>query len=160
MFIQLVDTVNLRIKVMNNFQKITAVLATTAVFVYTSPAAQAVELTVKITGPKSTLGKMGCALFASADGFPFDTSKANAQVVPVDAATTTCLFSNIAVGTYAVGVVHDLNGNEKVDKNFLGVPTESWAVSNNISHLLRAPTFEEAAFKLDGNLQINLRLVH
>jgi uncharacterized protein (DUF2141 family) len=145
---------------MNNVKKITAALAAVGTFIYLSPAAQAVELTVKITGPKSTLGKMGCALFASADGFPFDKSKANAQVVPVDAIITTCVFSNIATGTYAVGVVHDLNGNEKVDKNLFGVPTESWAVSNNISHRLRAPTFEEAAFKIDGNLQINLRLVH
>jgi uncharacterized protein (DUF2141 family) len=145
---------------MNNVKKITAIFASVATFSYTSSAAQAVELTVKITGSKSTLGKMGCALFASADGFPFDKSKAIAQVVPVDAIMTTCVFLNVVAGTYAVGVVHDLNGNEKVDKNFLGVPTESWAVSNNISHRLRAPTFEEAAFKLDGNLQINLRLVH
>jgi uncharacterized protein (DUF2141 family) len=122
--------------------------------------AHAADLTVNIAGAKSTQGKIACALYAVETGFPFDTSKATTQLVPVALGGSICKFTDLKQGTYAVGIVHDLNGNERVDTNIFGVPQESWAVSNNVSHKLRAPTFSEASFKIEQNIEINLRLVH
>jgi uncharacterized protein (DUF2141 family) len=51
-------------------------------------------------------------------------------------------------GSYAVSIGHDLNGNKRVDTNFIGLPTEQWGVSNNARPSLRAPRFDEAVFKV------------
>jgi uncharacterized protein (DUF2141 family) len=73
-----------------------------------------------------------------------------------DAKGVTCNFSDLADGSYAVSVSHDLNGNKKVDTNFLGMPTESWGVSNNARPSLRAPRFDEAVFKVVAGKDMTL----
>ncbi len=65
-----------------------------------------------------------------------------------DAKGVTCRYSDVPEGSYAVSIGHDLNGNRRVDANFIGLPTEQWGVSNNARPNLRAPRFDEAMFKL------------
>jgi uncharacterized protein (DUF2141 family) len=111
----------------------------------------AAEIVVNVSGIGAAAGEIGCALFRSADGFPMDSSKARQQWLPANTKGVTCRFDEVTDGSYALSVSFDLNGNKKVDTNFLGIPTEPWGVSNNVRPSLRAPTFEEAAFKvIDG----------
>jgi uncharacterized protein (DUF2141 family) len=44
--------------------------------------------------------------------------------------------------------VHDENGNGKLDKNFVGVPSEGHGVSNNKTYALSAPKWNESSFTL------------
>ncbi len=104
------------------------------------------ELVVKVAGVSQPLGQIGCSLFATPNGFPMDTSTARSQWQPADAKGVTCRFSDLSAGKYAVSVGHDLNGNQKVDTNFIGMPTEQWGVSNNVRPSLRAPRYDEAVF--------------
>ena len=106
------------------------------------------DLTIKVSGIADSRGEIGCALFRGGDGFPMDSAKAKQIWLRADAKGVACNFSDLAEGNYAVSVSHDLNGNKKVDTNFLGMPTESWGVSNNARPSLRAPRFDEAAFKV------------
>lgn len=71
-----------------------------------------------------------------------------------------CEFTDLAAGTYAVSAAHDRNGNGKTDRNFVGIPSEPWAVSNNVRPTLRAPRFAESALTLanDEIKQIELQL--
>ena len=57
-------------------------------------------------------------------------------------------FEDLPYGTYAITILHDENGNLKVDANFLGIPKEGYGFSNNARNLFRAPKFEEAKFEL------------
>lgn len=115
-----------------------------------SPAAAA-ELVVAVTGIQSATGEVGCALFPSAQGFPMERGSAVMQWQPAKPAGVTCRFEGLKAGTYAVAISHDLNGNRVTDTNFLGIPREDWGVSNDIRPTMRAPRFEEAAFRLaDG----------
>lgn len=127
-----------------------------------SPACQGADLVVNIGGLKSTDGFLGCALFAEslADRFPLDVSKATTQRAPAGAGSMRCEFVGLPAGRYAVSASHDVNGNGKPDRNFVGLPTEPWAVSNNVRPTLRAPRFAEAALQLaaDEVKQIELRL--
>jgi uncharacterized protein (DUF2141 family) len=110
-----------------------------------------VVVRVAVAGPKATTGRVGCSLFAAAKGFPLDISGAQTQWQPAGGSEIVCRFSGVTDGTYAVGVLQDLNGNNQADTNVFGAPTEPWGVSNNIRHRLRAPRFEEAAFRVtDG----------
>ncbi len=130
--------------------------------VYT--VAQGADLVVTVTGVKTADGSLGCALFAQAlaDKFPLDLSQAVTQRAPAKAGSMRCEFLGLAAGRYAASASHDINGNGKPDRNFVGLPTEPWAVSNNVRPNLRAPRFAEAAFDLaaDEVKQIELRLAN
>lgn len=127
-----------------------------------SPGLQAAEVIVQVRGAASDAGSVGCSLFTSAQGFPMDSRSALQQWVPVFRGAAMCRFDAVSPGTYAVSVGHDLNGNRRVDTNFLGFPTEGWGVSNNVVPALRAPRFDEAAFKVQGEapVALDIRLVN
>ncbi len=40
-----------------------------------------------------------------------------------------CDFEDISPGTYALAVIHDENGNGKLDTNWVGIPTEGYGFS-------------------------------
>jgi uncharacterized protein (DUF2141 family) len=61
------------------------------------------------------------------------------------------VFENIPPGNYAVILLHDEDGNGRLNKNFLGIPTESYGFSNGAHGFLSPPKFKDAAFTLDGS---------
>ena len=61
-------------------------------------------------------------------------------------------------GSYAIALYIDLNGNKKIDKNFLGIPKEQYGFSNNAMGTLSAPTFEQAQFIVAGATVQNINL--
>lgn len=101
-------------------------------------------------------GEVGCALFASAEGFPNEANKSRGVRLPASGTTTTCTFDDIAPGTYAVAAFLDTNGNQLSDRNFVGMPTEPWGVSNGVRPRLRAPRFAEAAFTVTAGQRMTL----
>ena len=116
--------------------------------VATIGASRAAEVVIRVSGLSEPLGQVGCSLFAGTAGFPMDNTSARNLWLPADAKGVTCRFNDVPEGTYAVSIGHDLNGNKRVDTNFIGLPTEQWGVSNNARPPLRAPRFDEASFKV------------
>jgi len=55
---------------------------------------------------------------------------------------------------YAIAVFHDTNNNQKLDKNFFGIPKEGYGFSNNARGFLGPPDFDEAGFLLDRENKI------
>jgi uncharacterized protein (DUF2141 family) len=141
--------------------KSTALSLAVAVFLLTAPA-WAASVVVTVSDVKSDQGSVGCALFAAAAAaqFPLDLSRAVTQRTAAQPGRIRCEFLDLAPGSYAVSAAHDINGNGKTDRNFVGLPTEPWAVSNQVRPLLRAPRFDEAVFTLaaDEVKQLELRL--
>ena len=121
-------------------------------------------LTVRVTGARNTKGKIGVTLFQNAQGFPDDTSKAIRQEsVGIDPKTMSAqvIFKDLPQGTFAISVLHDENGNGKMDKNLVGMPKEGYGASNNPSKKRRAPTFDEAKFSLNASEQtIEITLIY
>jgi uncharacterized protein (DUF2141 family) len=128
------------------------------------PSAHAAELTVEVIGVASAEGSVGCALFGRgvAEQFPLAQEAAIRMRHPAKPGTVQCVFRDLSAGEYAVSAAHDLNDNGQTDRNFVGLPTEPWAVSNNVRPTLRAPRFAEAAFTLAATdtRRIELRLQH
>ena len=141
-------------------QKIVLVVLGGLGLLYGAVPASAGSLEVVVSGIKTDKGEIGCALFATADGFPMDNAQAKQFWIPAANAGVTCVFENLPPGTYAVAVSHDLNGNKKLDTNFLGLPVEDWGVSNNARPSLRAPSFDEARFQISdsGKTAISIRI--
>jgi len=118
--------------------------------------ALAADVVVNVTGISDARGAIGFALFPDSRGFPMDNSGAKALWLPADPKGVSCRYADLPDGTYAVSVSHDLNGNRRTDTNFLGIPTEAWGVSNNARPAMRAPRFDEAAFKVVGGQSVTI----
>lgn len=116
-------------------------------------------LVVKGSGTSNNAGTFRCLLFLGETGFPRDPSKAKQMDNGTIAANTgTCKFENLPAGTYAVSTFHDKNNNSKLDTGIFGAPTEKYGFSNNASKPFSPPDFSQAAFKLQGNGQITIKL--
>jgi uncharacterized protein (DUF2141 family) len=70
----------------------------------------------------------------------------------------TRLSTEIPNGFYAIALFIDVNGNKKLDKNFLGIPKEQFGFSNNAMGTLAAPTFNQAKFNIEGRAVQNIKL--
>ena len=111
----------------------------------TAPVA---SLSVAVTDLRNTKGHLRLGAFDRAKGFPRERDAAVLwKSLPADS-TDKAFALDLPPGRYAVVILHDENGNKKLDENFLGVPKEGYGVSNNPKPRFRAATFEEAAFEL------------
>ena len=125
-----------------------AIIFSAATFFGMIVSVHAGDLTVQIRGVKEPTGVIGCALFNKEAGF---TKRSSAIALSGEKASVkgnTCIFKGLTEGNYAVAVLHDTNGNQKMDFSALGFPTEDWGMSNNVRPALRAPTFKESAFNV------------
>ncbi|HEV2566150.1 MAG TPA: DUF2141 domain-containing protein [Microvirga sp.] len=52
-------------------------------------------------------------------------------------------IQNVKPGSYAIAVFHDINGNGKLDRSFIGLPNEPYGFSNDVGR--RGPPSFEAA---------------
>jgi uncharacterized protein (DUF2141 family) len=120
-------------------------------------------LTIRVIGARNDKGKIRVALFRSAEGFPGDASKAfRLENAPIDPHTLSSqiVLTGIPSGQYAVSLFHDENMNEKLDKNFMGIPKEGYGASNNPGRKMRAPTFEEARFSHQTDQSLEIKLIY
>jgi uncharacterized protein (DUF2141 family) len=125
------------------------------------PSVPPASVTVRVVDTKHTDGSAGVALWTAAEGFPEEIEHAIRTVyVPVVDGDASTVFDELEPGRYAVTVFNDRNGNEEFDKNWVGMPTESWGVSNNARPRLRAPRFDEAVFDIPSGastIEIEIR---
>lgn len=106
-------------------------------------------------------GNVVCRLFHSEPDFPRGPAGNLRTKVVVGKGTTRCVFKDVAPGAYAITVIHDENDNGKLDKNFIGMPTEGYGVSNNRTYATKAPIWSECKFAVtrgkNPELGISLR---
>ncbi|HTV14223.1 MAG TPA: DUF2141 domain-containing protein [Acidobacteriaceae bacterium] len=118
-------------------------------------------LRIHVTGFRNNHGKAGGTIFASADGWPEQTSKAVVHgPFPIVDGQAMEEF-HLPAGKYAVAVIHDENSNHKLDRNFLGIPKEGFGFANNPRVALSAPSFAAAATQVSCPVtQIEVRLIY
>ena len=61
-----------------------------------------------------------------------------------------CVFNDVPAGTYAATGYHDKNDNSKLDRNFLGIPSEDFTFSSGARAGLGPPSFDDADFSYEG----------
>lgn len=124
----------------------------------------AATLTIHVTGARNAKGQIRVALFQGAKGFPSDASQAiqtQAAAIDPQSLSAQIVFTGLHEGVYAVSIFHDENMNQKLDKNFLGVPKEGYGASNNPKKKMGPPDFEETNFQLNGQAQsLEIKLMY
>jgi acyl-CoA reductase-like NAD-dependent aldehyde dehydrogenase/uncharacterized protein (DUF2141 family) len=119
------------------------------------------HLTVNVRLTDDAHGDMAYLVFSSPSGFPGDRNKAFKHgFLPIPAgAQQMHIDTDLPPGTYAVSVYEDLNGNHKLDHNFLGIPQEPVGASNNPKARVGPPRFDECSFHIgttSKNITISL----
>ncbi len=107
-------------------------------------------ISIRIDNIRNTEGTLDIALFRSEKGFPDEPEKAFALTSVTSAsAPEEIVIENIPYGTYALSILHDENGNRKMDKTWIGKPKEGFGTSNNPKIRFGPPEFDESGFVLD-----------
>jgi uncharacterized protein (DUF2141 family) len=120
--------------------------------------AQTGTLTVEISEIQGREGEISVGLYTSSENFPETDKSYNGRIKKVTGEKAVATFQDVPVGTYAIAVFHDANSNSKLDTNFLGIPNEGYAFSNNVLGTFGPPDFEDASFKLDGDKTVEIKM--
>lgn len=142
------------------FQRFARRLGAAMVMVAMLPAASPVSsLDLEVTKVRSEKGMLRVCLTADPDNFPGCLDDANAVTRSVDAGTRNIHFRGLAPGDYAISVIHDENGNARLD-TFAGIPREGFGFSRNPAIGFGPPRFSAARFELEmagGNQEVRMR---
>ena len=110
------------------------------------------DLTISILSLHDTEHDVYIAVSRKTDGFPDKPDMAKAIIVkPAGKNNISITVTDLPYGKYAILVFQDMNGNKKLDKNFLGIPTEPFAFSNNYKPMFSAPRWEDCEFEYSAN---------
>lgn len=92
-------------------------------------------------------------------GYAKDANPVAFADVPAKTGTTVVTMTNIPPGEYGVMVYQDVNGNDRTDSNFLGIPREPYGFSRNAKPFLSKPGFDDVKFTVTaGENSQTLRL--
>ena len=138
-------------------------LSSLALLLMTPPLLGA-QLTVTVTGLGEP-GQIHLAIYESAavfEGDRGDTGGPQAGIItgaiePAGPEDFTATFE-LPGGTYAVGVFHDMDGDEALSKNFLGIPKEPFGFSNNVRGRFGPPSFKDASISITADTAIIIAL--
>jgi UDP:flavonoid glycosyltransferase YjiC (YdhE family)/uncharacterized protein (DUF2141 family) len=110
------------------------------------PVTNEIRFSAPVDGSK---GHVVCALFRK-DGWlktPVQWKKVGIQNQEAE-----CVFTSVPPDVYGISAFHDENDNEKLDTNFLGIPTESWCTSRDAKAYFGPPSFDDAKFRYAGGV--------
>jgi len=138
-------------KIYNRIKSLCTLLFLLVIGVLQSQDKPKTMIQLEITGIKNNTGFIQVAVFKSDTDFDKDIF---IKVIAVPASSEVQVsIPNLEVGKYAIAVYHDENKNQKLDKNFVGIPKEGYGFSNNAVGKLGPPKFSETSFSLDTNLK-------
>lgn len=120
-----------------------------ALLVGATPVAR---LDVPIDRLRSAKGMLRVCLTADPANFPACVDDADAVTRSVPAGSPLVRFTGLPRGAYAVAVIHDENGNARLD-TFAGIPREGFGFSRNPAIRFGPPQFTAARFVIDSEAE-------
>ena len=127
-------------------------------------AANADELIVRVDNIKEA-GEIHIAIYDSAEAFEADRGEKGGAAPGITQGTIEMVEPGSVIyryelppGTYAIGIFHDANLNNQLDNYLFGVPREQYGFSNNARGFMGPPSFDDAAFSVEGKTEISIGL--
>jgi uncharacterized protein (DUF2141 family) len=116
------------------------------------------QLVINLSGLRNTKGQVLLAVHSQSQSFPDKVENALIRK-NIPASQSAISIEKMVSGTYAISVIHDEDGDGDLDKNFIGIPTEGFGVSQNVRTMIGAPDFEDCQFELKTSpLQLNIKM--
>jgi uncharacterized protein (DUF2141 family) len=111
-------------------------------------------LTIQVPNLRNTRGEVRAAIFQPDSGFPKKLEAAYRRAVAtMEGNEARIVFELLEPGDYAVVVVHDENGNGKLDTNAFGIPKEGYGFSRNAKGRFGPPSFQAARITMGTSPQ-------
>jgi uncharacterized protein (DUF2141 family) len=122
-----------------------------------TPAELRGELRVKVTGLRSDAGALRWGLFDKKETFATKDGPIRKGVRPLKNGQCEFTIPDLAYGTYALIVGHDVNGDGQIDQNPFSA--ELKGISNYTAKILWFPDFNKAKFRFDpGHASVEIRV--
>ncbi len=127
-------------------------------FICLSLAIHAEELTLELKNVNSDKGEMLIAIHNRAETFLKNEQKPFRQSINKLPIQNNQIIFEVPKGEYSITLFHDLNSNQKLDKNFLGIPTEPFGFSKNPRLFFGPPSYEESLIPIHQNKKVVIEL--
>jgi uncharacterized protein (DUF2141 family) len=122
------------------------------------------SLIVEVGGFNNQAGQVCASLFTNSQGFPNNRKNVvQRQCTKITSIPIALTFTNLKAGSYAVAVIHDLNGDSTLNRNDLGMPIEGYGFSRNPETQTGPPKYNDSAILVAGsntNVQIQLKYLN
>jgi uncharacterized protein (DUF2141 family) len=107
-------------------------------------------VTVEISGLQDAQGNVYIAVYDSDDTWLGDEVVLRKKVAIADALDGELVRTELQLplGEYALSVFYDRDDDGELDTNFIGIPKEPVALSNNATASFGPPSYEDAVFVL------------
>lgn len=107
-------------------------------------------LTLEISGLTNAQGNIYIAVYDNEDDWLSEDVAASKEVDIQSALSEDFVVTELVlpVGEYALSIFYDANGNGELDTNFIGMPKEPIALSNNARPKFGPPKYKDAKFDL------------
>jgi uncharacterized protein (DUF2141 family) len=107
-------------------------------------------ITVQLTGFENDQGTVKLCVCRTEDEYTGNAKEFCTASTEIKNRRAEWIFERMPRGSYSIKVFHDENGNSRLDKDFLGVPTERYGFSNNARGQYGPPPFVKTAFTLNS----------
>jgi uncharacterized protein (DUF2141 family) len=120
-----------------------------AALLFLPAASPTFDLQIDVQKLRSQKGVLRICLTARPQSFPDCKNDARALSRSVPATQTVVKFDGLAPGSYAAAIIHDENGNARLD-TLMGIPREGFGFSRNPAIRFGPPKFDSARFTVDA----------
>ena len=122
-----------------------------------SASVAAATLTVTVANIAAEAGQVRIAVYDKETWLSTERWVARQLVSPTGA--TIAASFELPPGTYAVAVLHDVNGNGRMDYRWMRLPKEPYGFSNGVVPRFGPPRFEDCSFAVaDEDVRITIEL--
>lgn len=118
------------------------------------------DLKIKITNIKKVKGNIKLGIFNNSTSFLEPGKEYKSITKKVTGNEVTFTLSNLPKGTYAFSLFQDVNSDEKCNLNFIGIPVEPYAFSNNFKPKFSKPDFKDCDIEVTKDELVTIKLIH
>lgn len=135
------------------------IAGTVSLMVFVSVLVSGAVIEVQVNNLDSEKGQVVIGLYGAGDKFPETGKEMEGLILELGSEKPKGTFSSLPPGDYAVSLFHDANRNGKLDKNFMGIPTEGYGFSKNAYNWYGGvPEFDQASFELEKGETVRLEV--
>jgi uncharacterized protein (DUF2141 family) len=118
------------------------------------------SIVLKILEIKNEQGTIKCSLHNNKNNFPSDYKKSVMNIqTTITKLGAIVIFDKTPYGVYAISCFHDENNDEKLKKNFWGIPKEGIGVS--LVQERKRPKWENSVFSLSApTMQLDIHMFY
>ena len=118
------------------------------------------QLIIKISNIQKIKGEIKIGVFNQDTNFLKEGFAIKNYSIKVDKNTAVITITDLPKGEYAITMYHDENSDNECNRNFMGIPKEAYAFSNNFKPKFGPPKFKDCKFELLENKTLNIKMIN